>query len=781
MLRRCITYQRILSKSKGEASRSEGLGANNLCSNWPRPYATLKFKEDTYQLYHQGDPITLVTIDFAKTIAADIKVLPQQVARSIELFDADNTLPFIARYRKEVTGGLDEEQLRTVLERLTYLRNLEERKATVLASIEEQGKLTDELRERIVAANTLQAVEDLYLPYKRKRRTRAMIARERGLEPLADQILAQDITSGNPMDLAAAFVSDDVPTPDDALAGARDIIAETVAEDADIRASVRSRTRKKAALVVSVADQTQDERGVYEVYYDYREMLSKIPPHRLLAINRGEREGILKVKLDGPDDELITQIQRQQISNPKAIFSDHIRQAVADGYKRLLSPSINTELRGELTDSSDEHAIDTFATNLRQLLLQPPIKGQTVVGVDPGFRTGCKVALVDPTGKFMGGTAIYPHPPQKQWSAAKAILVKMMEQGADILAIGNGTASRETETLAAEAISVAQPNCKGRRLAYVMVSEAGASVYSASKLARAEFPDLDVSMRGAISIARRLQDPLAELVKIDPQSIGVGLYQHDVNQKQLANTLDSVVESAVNHVGVDVNTASAPLLSYVAGLSRRVSKAVVKHREANGSFNNRNTLKNVKGLGAKTYQQAAGFLKISDGIEILDNTFIHPESYPVVERLFDYLGVQGNEPDLPAKIEALRKQESLSDLADLLEVGELTLVDILESLTKPGRDPRDALPAPLLRQDVLSVKDLKEGMILNGTVRNVVDFGAFVDIGLKQDGLVHISQLANKFVKNPFEVVSVGDVIKIKVMSIDTQRGRIGLSMKEVD
>ncbi len=721
-----------------------------------------------------------MTIDFAKTIAADLDVKSGQVARSIELFDADNTVPFVARYRKEVTGGLDEAQLRTMLERLTYLRNLDARKETVLKSIDEQGKLTGELRTRIETAATLQAVEDLYLPYKPKRRTRATIARERGLEPLAEQILNQDVTAGDPAEIATSFLNDDVPTPADALAGARDIVAESVAEDAGIRAAVRNRTRKEAWLVVTAADESKDERGIFQLYYDYREALSKIPPHRLLAINRGEREGILKVKLDGPDEELIQRIQKQMITNPRSIFSNHIRQAVADGYKRLLSPSITTELRGELTGSSDEHAIDTFAANLRQLLLQAPMRGQTVIGVDPGFRTGCKVALVDPTGKFLGGTTIYPHPPQKRWAEAKTMLLKLIGQGANIIAIGNGTAGRETETLAAEVIGEARSQVgKGRELAYVIVNEAGASVYSASKLARAEFPDLDVSMRGAVSIARRLQDPLAELVKIDPKSIGVGLYQHDVNQKQLAGTLDAVVESAVNHVGVDVNTASAPLLSYVAGISRRVADAVVKHREENGPFRRRKDLKKVKGLGDKTYQQAIGFLKIPDAVQPLDNTFIHPESYPVVERLFEYLEVRGDERDLPAKIERLSRQESLDDLAALLEVGQLTLVDILEALAKPGRDPRDELPPPLLRQDVLSIGDLKEGMILNGTVRNVVDFGAFVDIGVKQDGLVHISQLADRFVKNPFEVVSVGDVVKVKVVKIDAQRGRIGLSMRE--
>jgi uncharacterized protein len=720
---------------------------------------------------------------FARIIAAELDIRPPQVARSIELFDNDNTVPFVARYRKEVTGGLDEEQLRTILERLTYLRNLEERKQTVLHSIEEQGKLTDELRARILAAATLQEVEDLYLPYKPKRRTRATIARERGLEPLAQAMLAQELTAGDPTQLAAKFLNDEVPTAEDALAGARDIVAEVVAEDADIRAGARKQTRGKAKLVVKLADKSKDERGVYEMYYDYQEMLSAIPPHRLLAINRGERENVLKVKLEDPADELVAVIQQRMVSNPKSIFTNHLRAAIADGYKRLLAPSIATELRSELTGSSDEHAIDTFAANLRQLLLQPPVAGKTVIGVDPGFRTGCKVALVDPTGKFLGGTTIYPHPPQKHWNEAKATLIKLIAgQNAAVIAIGNGTASRETEALAAEVINEAkaQPGTPKPDLAYVMVNEAGASVYSASKLARAEFPDLDVSMRGAISIARRLQDPLAELVKIDPQSIGVGLYQHDVNQKQLGQSLDAVVESAVNHVGVDVNTASAPLLSYVAGVSRRVAEAIVRHREQNGPFRRREEIKKVKGLGDKTYQQAIGFLKIPQGDRPLDNTFIHPESYAVVERLFEYLNVRGDEKDLPARIEILRWQENLNELADLLEVGVPTLKDILEALAKPGRDPRDDLPKPLLRQDVLSMDDLREGMVLTGTVRNVVDFGAFVDIGVKQDGLVHISQLANRYIKSPFEVVSVGDVVQVKVMSVDAERGRIALSMKEI-
>jgi uncharacterized protein len=715
-------------------------------------------------------------IDFARTIAGELGVHPHQVARSIELFDDDNTVPFVARYRKEATGGLDETQLRTILERLAYLRNLEARKETVLRSIEEQGKLTDELRARIEAATTLQAVEDLYLPYKPKRRTRATVAREQGLEPLAQMVLAQELDEGDLAQIAAPFLGEGVPTVEDAYGGARDIIAEAVAEDADLRAAVRERVRDEAWLAATVSDPSKDERGVYQMYYDYREKLSAIPPHRLLAINRGERDDVLKVKLEGPDEEMLELIEARTVTNPRSIFADQVRQAVADGYKRLLSPSVERQLRGELTDGSDEHAVETFATNLRQLLLQPPIRGKAVVGVDPGYRTGCKVALVDPTGKFLGGTTIYPHEPQKQWGEAKEALLKLItEGGADVIAIGNGTASRETEALAAEVIGQVPGE---REIAYVIVSEAGASVYSASELGRAEFPDLDVSMRGAISIARRLQDPLAELVKIDPQSIGVGLYQHDVDQKRLAETLDAVVESVVNHVGVDVNTASASLLSYVAGVSRRVADAIVRHRERCGPFHRREDLRQVKGLGEKTYQQAVGFLKVPGGDFPLDNTFIHPESYPVVERLFAYLEVRGDEKDLPGRIEALRRQEDLGDLADLLEVGEPTLADILESLTRPGRDPRDELPPPLLRRDVLKMEDLREGMILTGTVRNVVDFGAFVDIGVKQDGLVHVSQMADRYVKNPFAVVSVGDVVKVKVVKVDLERGRIGLSMK---
>ena len=721
-------------------------------------------------------------VNYAETIASEMGIQPRQVARSTELFDGDNTVPFVARYRKEATGGLDEVQLRTIKERLAYLRNLDARKETVLGSIQEQGKLTDELRARIEDAISLQQVEDLYLPFKPKRRTRATIARERGLQPLAQIMLAQEVIDGDLATVAAPFVSEAVPTIEDAYAGARDIVAETVAEDADLRAVVRAQTWDAAWLVVSEADASKDERGVYRMYYDYREKLSVVAPHRLLAINRGEREGVLKANLERPDGDISKLIGSKVVTNPRSIFADQIRQAVVDGYRRLLAPSIERELRSKSTETSDEHAIQTFSANLRQLLLQPPLRGKTMVGIDPGYRSGCKVALVDPTGKFVTGTTIYPHQPQKQWDQARTVLMGLVqEHGVEVIAIGNGTASRESEGLAAEVVAEAsRSGIQGREVGYVMVSEAGASVYSASDLARAEFPDLDVSMRGAVSIARRLQDPLAELVKIDPQSIGVGLYQHDVNQKQLAEALDAVVESAVNHVGIDVNTASASLLSYVAGINRRQANAIVKHRDQNGPFHSRQELQQVKGLGDKTYQQAIGFLNIGGSDQPLDNTFIHPESYPVVGRLFEYLGVRGDEKDLPARIEALGHEENLSDLAALLEVGEPTLAGILQSLARPGRDPRDDLPAPVLRRDVLQMEDLREGMVLTGTVRNVVDFGAFVDIGVKQDGLVHVSQMADRYVKNPFDVVGVGDVVKVTVIQIDLERGRIGLSMKGV-
>ena len=716
------------------------------------------------------------------TIAQELGLEAGQIARTVQLLDEDNTIPFVARYRKEVTGGLDEEQLRAIQARLKYLRNLEERKGTVLKSIAEQGKLTPELEARIRAAMVLQEVEDLYLPYKPKRRTRATIARERGLEPLAELVLAQEITEGTLEQFAQDYLSEEVPTVEDAYAGARDIVAEVVSEDADLRKAVREQTFERGLLVCAVADASLDPQGKYQMYYEYAEPLKAIPPHRLLAINRGEKDGVLKVKVEAPVDEIVADMVGRYVKTERSIFAPQVREATVDGYQRLIAPSIERELRGTRTDEADDHAIKVFATNLHNLLIQPPLRGKRVMGIDPGYRTGCKVALVDETGKFLGGMTIYPfgyaqgkpHEPQKQWAEARELLVNLVTRGnVDVIALGNGTASRETEALAAEVIAQAG------RGAYVIVNEAGASVYSASPLAREELPDMDVSMRGAVSIARRLQDPLAELVKIEPRSVGVGLYQHDVDQKRLAETLDAVVESAVNHVGVDLNTASPSLLQYVSGVNKRVAKAIVRHRDEHGPFPGRGELRKVKGIGEKAFEQSAGFLKIPAGENPLDNTFIHPESYPVVERLFVLMGVRGDEPDLAQRVRTFRAENDLAELAEVLEVGLPTLTDIFDNLIKPGRDPRDELPRPILRSDVLKMEDLREGMILKGTVRNVVDFGAFVDIGVKQDGLVHVSQMADRYVKNPLEVVSVGDVVEVKVISLDLERGRIGLSMKE--
>ena len=708
------------------------------------------------------------------TIVGELNLRLEQVIRTVELLDDDNTVPFIARYRKEATGSLDEEQIRAIQARLGYLRNLEKREAAVLKSIADQGKLTTELGAAIRAATTLQEVEDLYLPYKPKRRTRATLARGRGLEPLAEMVLSQEITEGTPEEQAEVFLSDEVPTVEDALAGARDIVAEVVTEDAGVRRHVRQRTFDEAVLACTLADEAADPEGKYRMYHDFSEPLRAVPPHRLLAVNRGEGEGALRVRLAVYDEDLVADIEARYIKDPASIFAGQVRLAVADGYKRLLALAVERDLRRNLTEEADDHAIRVFATNLRALLLAPPLRGKHVMGIDPGYRSGCKVALVDATGKFIGGTTIYPHAPQKRWPEAVRTLVELMTRAeVDVIAIGNGTASRETESLAAEVIAQAE------RGAYVMVNEAGASVYSASPLARQELPDLDVSMRGAVSIARRLQDPLSELVKIEPKSIGVGLYQHDVDQKRLLATLDAVVESAVNHVGVDANTASPALLQYVAGVNKRVAANVVAHRDANGPFRARKALKGVKGLGVKAFQQAAGFLRVPGGDSPLDNTPIHPESYPVVERLFVLMDVRGDEPDLPNRVRRFAREQPLAELAEVLEVGEPTLADIVESLVRPGRDPRDELPRPILRSDVLKMEDLREGMVLWGTVRNVVDFGAFVDIGVKQDGLVHVSQMADRYVRNPHEVVAVGDVVEVRVINVDIERGRIGLSMKE--
>ncbi|MER2600240.1 MAG: Tex family protein [Caldilineales bacterium] len=717
-------------------------------------------------------------------IARELTLRPDQVAGAVELLDAGNTIPFIARYRKEATGGLDEVQLRAVEARLAYLRTLEERKQTVLTSIEEQGKLTDALRNQISAAATLQQVEDLYLPYRPKRRTRAMIARERGLAPLADLLLAGK-SSESLEQLTARFLNADVPAMEEALAGARDIIAEQVSDDSIVRELTRRATREEGLLRVKLAKKDADPSGKYQIYHDYKVPLSAVPPHQLLAINRGEKEGVLRATLDAPEDLILGEIERRVLPPGRSPLTEQVRLAVEDSYARLVAPAIERELRGDLTEGSDDHAIHVFSANLRALLLQQPVRGKVVLGLDPGFRTGCKAAVVDGTGKYLASFTIYPHEPQREWQRSlQALQAAVQRFGVEVIAIGNGTASRETEQLAAEVVGEINQQASAIRnkatneLAYVMVSEAGASVYSASDEARREFPDLDVSVRGAVSIARRLQDPLAELVKIDAKSIGVGLYQHDVDQKKLAGQLDAVVEDAVNAVGVDVNTASPALLQYVAGIGPKLAQAIVAQREANGSFEARSELLKVKGLGPKAYQQAAGFLRVPESKNPLDRTTVHPERYGVVKNLLELAGLNLRMNDLAPRLRQFRAQQNLAELAALLEVGEPTLTDIFEALLRPGRDPREDLPAPALRRDVLKLEDLQEGMTLTGTVRNVVDFGAFVDIGVKQDGLVHVSQMADKYVRNPLEVVRVGDVVQVRVIKIDRERGRVGLSMR---
>jgi len=718
-------------------------------------------------------------VDIGQTIARELGVRPQQVARTIELFDDGNTVPFIARYRKEATGELDETQIRAIQERLGYLRALEERKETVLSTITQQGKLTPELERAIRETTIRQELEDLYLPYRPRRRTRATIARERGLEPLAQMILAQKTTRGSLEQYARPFLSEKVPTAQDACQGARDIVAETISDDANVRRYVRALTERKGRLVSTLAGPDADPDAKYRDYHEFDQPLRALPAHRLLALNRGESEGALHVHLAAPEDEIVTALQRRYATNPRCVFHDQAAQAATDAYKRLIAPAIERELRNAATERASEEAIRVFGANLRSLLLQPPLRGLVVMGIDPGYRTGCKVAVVDATSRYLDGATIYPHAPHKRWGEAKVALARLVRaHGVAAIAIGNGTASRETETLVAELIGELLRD--GTDVRYVMVSEAGASVYSASDLARKELPDLDVAMRGAVSIARRLQDPLAELVKIEPRSIGVGMYQHDVDQKRLGKALDAVVESVVNYVGVDVNTASPALLGHVAGITRRVAASIVAYRDAHGPFSRRADLLRVKGLGARTFEQAAGFLRIPGGAEPLDNTAIHPESYAVVARLLAWMNVDGNAPDLQARLTQLARRTDLDRVAHALDVGLPTLRDIIEALQKPGRDPRDELPPPILRQDVLKMEDLRKGMVLRGTVRNVVPFGAFVDIGVKQDGLVHISQMADRYVRDPMQVVSVGDVIDVRVIDVDLDRGRIGLSMKGV-
>ncbi|MFE5323884.1 Tex family protein [Paenibacillus sp. NPDC056579] len=708
-----------------------------------------------------------------KQIAGELQLSAGKVRTTVGLLDEGNTIPFIARYRKEMTGELDENQLRDIEERLTYLRNLESRKLEVIRLIDEQGKLTDELKASIEQSAKLQELEDLYRPYRQKRKTRASVAKEKGLEPLSAWILTQP-RQGNLLAEAGRYVDAEkgVQTAEEAVQGAMDIIAEQVADDAKIRAWVRKYTYDQGIVRTEAKDAEQE--SVYEMYYSYQEPVRKLPPHRILAINRGEREEVLKVTLEVQTDRIHDYIGRLTVKGP-SVVRDTLTAVIEDAYKRLLAPSIEREVRNEMTEKAEEKAIEVFAENLRNLLLQAPIKGKVVLGVDPAYRTGCKLAVVDDTGKMLEIAVTYPTPPNNKVAEAKAKFRKLIETyGVELIVIGNGTASRETEQFVADLIG----EIKERRLQYLIVNEAGASVYSASKLAQSEFPDLDVAERSAISIARRLQDPLAELVKIEPKAIGVGQYQHDVTQKRLDESLTFVVESAVNHVGVDVNTASPSLLSYVSGINSTLAKNIVKFREDNGKFVSRSQLQKVPRLGAKAYEQCAGFLRISEGKNPLDNTPIHPESYDVVDKLFKELKLELKQLGSQQLKEMLTSVEP-TELATKLGVGVPTLRDILDSLQRPGRDPRDELPAPIFRTDVLQIEDLAPGMELQGTVRNVIDFGAFVDIGIKNDGLVHISQLSDSFVKHPMDVVSVGDTVTVWVLGVDLKKGRVSLTMKK--
>ena len=769
-------------------------------------------------------------MDIVKKIAAELEIRPQQVEAVIKLIDEGNTIPFIARYRKEAHGSLNDEQLRNLSERLTYLRTLEEKKEQVLATIEEQGKLTDELKAQILAAETQVLVEDLYRPYRPKRRTRAIIAKEKGLEPLAQIILAQEVTE--PLEtIAEQYVSEEKEVKDvaDAIAGARDIIAEQISDNADYRKYIRDITREEGILTSTAKD--EKAQSVYEMYYEYQEPVKKIAGHRVLALNRGEKEKFLVVKLEAPEERILTYLCKKTITEENEIVTPVLEEAVTDSYKRLIAPAIDREIRNELTEQAEDGAIKVFGKNLEQLLMQPPIAGKTVLGWDPAFRTGCKLAVVDPTGKVLDTKVIYPTAPQNKVEEAKREVKKLIQKyGISLISVGNGTASRESEMIIADMLhEIKEP------VQYIIVNEAGASVYSASKLATEEFPNFDVGQRSAASIARRLQDPLAELVKIDPQSIGVGQYQHDMNQKKLGETLSGVVEDCVNKVGVDLNTASASLLEYISGISKVIAKNIVTYREENGKFTSRKELLKVPKLGPKAFEQCAGFMRILDGKNPLDATSVHPETYDAANALLDKLGIDTEELK-KIQTEAAKQQSPLAKkktapkkkkqqfvvrnthtafaeafgsidlpsgeteetptenkasgslqkrvkdkkkMADELGIGEITLVDILKELEKPARDPRDEMPKPILRTDVLEMKDLKEGMILKGTVRNVIDFGAFVDIGVHQDGLVHVSEMSDKkFVKHPLDVVSVGDIVDVKVMGVDLKKQRIQLTMK---
>ena len=715
-------------------------------------------------------------MDILQAITQELGVQKWQVEAAVKLIDEGNTIPFISRYRKEATGTLNDEQLRNLNERLTYLRNLEDKKNQVLSSIEDQGKLTEELKAQILAAQTLVVVEDLYRPYRPKRRTRATIAKEKGLEPLANIIMLQ-MTNKSIEEEAEAFVSEEkeVASVADAIAGAKDIIAEHISDEADYRIHIRDLTAKKGTISSVAKD--PETQSVYEMYYEFEEPVKKLAGHRVLALNRGEKEKFLTIKIAAPEEDILRYLEKQVITRENPFTTPILKEVTEDSYKRLIAPAIEREIRSDLTEKAEDGAIKVFGKNLEQLLMQPPIAGQTVLGWDPAFRTGCKLAVVDPTGKVLDTTVVYPTAPtnEKKIRAAKDTVEAMIKKyGISLISVGNGTASRESEQVIVDMLKEI-PEAK---VQYVITNEAGASVYSASKLATDEFPNFDVGQRSAPSIARRVQDPLAELVKIDPKSIGVGQYQHDMNQKKLGEALTGVVEDSVNKVGVDLNTASASLLEYISGVSKAIAKNIVVYREENGRFTSRKDLLKVAKLGPKAFEQCAGFMRITGGSNPLDATSVHPESYEAASRLLEKLGYSA-EDIAGGKLAGLSRQiRDYKKTADELEIGEITLRDIVKELEKPARDPRDEMPKPILRTDVLDIKDLKEGMILKGTVRNVIDFGAFVDIGVHQDGLVHISQMSEKFIKHPLEAVSVGDVVEVRVLGVDEKKNRISLSMK---
>ncbi len=721
-----------------------------------------------------------------KIIAEELQIKEGQVEAAVKLIDEGNTIPFIARYRKEVTGGLSDETLRDLGERLSYLRNLEQRKAEVIKSIEEQGKLTDEILQAVAICKTLAEVEDVYRPYKQKKKTRATVAKAKGLEPLAAIIIKQEETT--PIEeIAKQYINIDkldekekqdkdkvVNSAEEAIQGALDIIAEDISDNSKYRKEIKRQCYREAGIDTKATD--EEKKSNYEMYYDKQEPIKYIPSHRILAINRGEKEEYLKVKIQKPEEKIINYIERDIIKG-ETQFTNMLKETILDSFKRLIEPSIEREIRSDLTEKAEEKAIKVFGQNAKQLLLGAPIKGKTVMGFDPAYRTGCKIAVIDETGKVLDYTTVYPTEPQNDIEGAKKELLKLIEKDKiDMIAIGNGTASRESEMFVADMIKEAK-----RDIHYAIVSEAGASVYSASKLATEEYPDINVSIRGAISIARRLQDPLAELVKIDPKAIGVGQYQHDVNQKRLAESLTGVVEDSVNKVGVDVNTATPSLLSYVSGINSTIAKNIVKYRDENGKLKNRKELLKVPKLGKVAFEQCAGFLRILDGDNPLEITAVHPESYEATEKLLQKIGFKKQDIKDKDKLDEIKQKLKTIDIAQTakeLEIGEMTLTDIISEISKPGRDPREDMPKPILRSDVLKIEDLKEGMIVTGTVRNVIDFGAFVDIGVKHDGLVHISEMSDKYIKNPSEVVSVGDIIKVKVIKIDLERQKVGLSMK---